>query len=185
MYALITLCWPNERKEPFVYGSKVFDRDVKDATYGGDLMYSGRYDDTDRDLRRLVAQCLYHTPKSRPTLKELEVLIADKLKSRLDRSEEEGRAWARRFYGEPERRRPAPPPAPAHSPAHSPAPGRGRWNMGAHPLIRLGGGARARFGQVFSNESVLDLQRLRRRRADEDHRPVIRRQPQPRRFWKD
>ncbi|KAK3334297.1 kinase-like domain-containing protein [Neurospora tetraspora] len=175
MYALITLCWPNEKKEPLVYSSKVFDRTVKDATYGGDLMYSGRYDDTDRDLRRLVAQCLYHSPLSRPTLQELEVVIKDKLRSRLDKSEEESRAWAKRFYGEPERRRPAPAPAPA----------RERWNMGAHPPNRFGGAARARFGKVFSNESVLDLERIRKRRADEDHRPVIRRQPQPRRFWRD
>ncbi|CCC11424.1 unnamed protein product [Sordaria macrospora k-hell] len=154
MYALITLCWPNEKKEPFVWANELLDRQVRDATYGGDLLYSGRYDDTDRDLRKLVAQCLYHCPMSRPSLKELEIAIKLKLRStNLDKTEEESRAWARRFYGEPERR---------PRPAAAPAPARERWNMGAQPPIRFGGAARARFGKAFSNESVLDLQRLQK-----------------------
>lgn len=179
MYALITLCWPNEKKEPFVWSSQVDERVVRDATYGGDLLYSGRYDDTDLDLRELVAQCLYHTPGSRPSLRELEHVIKAKCRpsANLDMSFEEVAAWARRFYGEPPMR-------PAPRPAAAPAPARGGWNMGAQPPIRFGGAARARFGKVFSNESVLDLKRLRR--ADEDYRPAAqRRQPPPRRFWRD
>ena len=173
MYALITLCWPNSKKEPFVWASKVFDRSVKDATYGGDLMYSGRYEDTDRDLRRLVTECLYHAPNSRPTLKELEVTIKDKVRQSLDKSEEEVRAWAKRFYGEPERRpRPAVPPPPP-PPAAAGAAAARRWEFGAGPPP-FGGPARARFGRIYSDESVVQFRQENRKRADEDVRPLPR-----------